>query len=565
MASPVFPAPPSSVPPTPTAELDRKLDRLRAAKDAWVQLPRKEKVALLREVMQRLQGEGPAWAGTLARIKGFDPESPASGEAWLDGPVIVARNLRQYIELLEHDGHPKPAGLRQRADGQWVAQVFPRNLFDKLLLDQWVAEVWIEKGKAPSQGAMVNAKPAKGRVGLVLGAGNMGFLAPCDALYKLIFEHEVVIMKMNPVLEAGGPHLEKIFAPFIERGFLEVCYGAGDVGAYLTAHADVESLHITGSNRTYDAIVWGAAPDEQAQRKKSGEKKIDKPFSAELGGVGPVLVVPGAWRDKDLRYQASHVLATMANNASFACVAGKVLVLAKDWPQKDRFLELLREEMARTAPRKAYYPGAAERHRAFVERYPKAEVLGEAPEGALPWTLVANVPAQKDEYALTHEAFCTVIAQVELPGQSGEDFLPGAVDFANDVVWGTLGAQVIVDPETQTRMGARFENELARLRYGVIGVNVWSGAGGGLTEVAWGAYPGHSPEDIQSGMGKVHNGFGFDFPEKSVIRGPFRPRMKHVYFHGYRTLNQVGATMLKAEQDPSLLRIPKLAAAALRG
>lgn len=565
MSSPAFPTPPSSVPPTTTAELDRKLARLREHRDAWVLLPRSEKIALLHATMERIQAEGPAWAATLARIKGFDPDSPGAGEAWLDGPVIVARNLRQYIELLEHDGHPKPAGLRQRADGQWVAQVFPRNLFDKLLLDRWVAEVWIEKGKPPSQGAMVNAKPAKGRIGLVLGAGNMGFLAPCDALYKLVFEHEVVIMKMNPVLEAGGPHLERILAPFIERGFLEVCYGAGDVGAYLTSHVDVESLHITGSNRTYDAIVWGGTADEQRERKAAGTKKNDKPFSAELGGVGPVLVIPGQWSDKDLRFHAAHVLATMANNASFACVAGKVLILASDWPQKDRFLELLRAEMARTPARKAYYPGASERHKAFLEHYPKAEVLGEAKDGALPWTLIPNVPAKKDEYALTQEAFCTVIAHVELPGKSAEEFLPAAVDFANDVVWGTLGANVVIDPATQARLGARFEDELARLRYGTIGVNVWSGAGGGLTELAWGAYPGHSPHDIQSGMGKVHNGFGFDFPEKSVIRGPFRPRMKHVYFHGYRTLNQVGATMLKAEQDPSLLRIPKLAAAALRG
>ncbi len=565
MSSPAFPAPPSSVPPTTTAELDRKLARLRAHKDAWVQLPRKEKIALLRATMELLQAEGPAWAATLARIKGFDPETPGAGEAWLDGPVIVARNLRQYIELLEHDGHPRPAGLRQRPDGQWVAQVFPRNLFDKLLLDRWVAEVWIEKGKAPSQGALVNAKPAGGRIGLVLGAGNVGFLAPCDALYKLVFEHEVVILKMNPVNEAGGPHLEKVFAPFIERGFVELCYGAGDVGAYLATHADVETLHVTGSNRTYDAIVWGGAPDEQRERKATGTKANDKPFSAELGGVGPLIVVPGEWSESDLRYQASHVLATMANNASFICVAGKALILSKDWPQKDRFLELLREEMARTPARKAYYPGAAARHQEFLQRYPKAEVFGDAPAGALPWTLIPNVPAQRGEYALTNEAFCSVIAHVEIPGKTAEEFLPAAVDVANDVVWGTLGANVVIDPATAARLGSRFEDELARLRYGTIGVNVWAGAGAGLTELAWGAYPGHSPDDVQSGIGKVHNAFAFDFPEKSVVRGPFRPRIKHVYFHGHRTLDRVGAAMLKAEQNPSLLHIPKLAAAALRG
>lgn len=565
MSSPAFPAPPSSVPPTPTAELERLVARLRDRADAWVQLPRKDKVVLLRQVMKNLQAEGPAWAETLCRIKGLQFHSPDAGEAWLDGPVVLARNLRQYIELLEAEGRPQHAGLRQRKDGQWIAQVFPRNLFDKLLLDRWVAEVWIEKGKAPSQGAMVNAKPAKGRVGLVLGAGNIGFLAPSDALYKLVFEHEVAIVKMNPVNEAGGPHLEKVFAPLIEQGFLAFVYGGGDVGGFLATHTDIATLHVTGSNRTYDAIVWGPTLEEQTRRKASGDKVVAKPFSAELGGVGPVLVVPGEWTDKDLRFQAAHVLATMAHNASFDCVAGKVLVLAKDWPQRDRFLELLREEMARTAPRKGYYPGAKDRHRAFLDKYPKAELFGEPKEGAVPWTLLPGVPAAKGEYALTHEAFCTVIAEVTLPGKSAEEFLPAAVDFANDVVWGTLSCNILIDPDTESRLGARFEDEVARLRYGTVGINVWTGACAGLTELAWGAFPGHTPEDVQSGIGKVHNGFAFDFPEKSTVRGPFRPRIKHIYFHGHRTLNQVGAAMLRVEENPSLLRLPKVAAAALRG
>lgn len=565
MASPVFPTPPSSVPPTSREELDLKLARLREGRDPWVQLPRKEKIALLRQVMELLQREGPAWAETLARIKGLQFHAAEGGEAWLDGPVILARNLRQYIELLEADGRPKPASLRQRRDGRWIAQVFPRNLFDKLLLDQWSAEVWIEKGQAPSQGALVNARPEKGRIGLVLGAGNVGFLAPCDALYKLVFEHEVVIVKMNPVNEAGGAHLERIFAPLIERGFVAFAYGGADVGGHLIHHADVEALHVTGSNRTYDAIVWGSTAEEQAQRKKSGEKKVEKPFSAELGGVGPILVVPGEWTDRDLRHQAKHVLATVAQNGSFNCVAGKVLVLSKDWPQKERFLEELRAEMARTPPRKGYYPGARDRQQNFLKHYPKAELFGEAGPEVVQWTLLPNVPAQAGEYALVNEAFCTVIAEVELPGKTAEEFLPAAVDFANDVVWGTLSAQILVDPATLARLGERLDDEIGRLRYGTVGVNLWTGACVGLTELAWGAYPGHSPEDVQSGIGKVHNSFAFDHPEKSVVRGPFRPRIKFPYFHDHQTLDGVSATMLEAEQHPTLWKIPKLAYYALRG
>ena len=82
--------------------------------------------------------------------------------------------------------------------------------------------------------------------------------------------------------------------PLIEQGFAALVYGGADVGAHLCNHSRVKSIHITGSDKTYDAIVWGTDDGVEA-RKASRERINHRPVSAELGCVTPVFVVPGQW------------------------------------------------------------------------------------------------------------------------------------------------------------------------------------------------------------------------------------------------------------------------------
>lgn len=86
---------------------------------------------------------------------------------------------------------------------------------------------------------------------------------------------------------------------FVERGILRFVAGAADVGAALCRHPEVDDIHLTGSDRTYDAIVFGPG-SEGAARKATGERQLDKPVSAELGNVSPVIVVPGRWSAADM-------------------------------------------------------------------------------------------------------------------------------------------------------------------------------------------------------------------------------------------------------------------------
>jgi len=49
------------------------------------------------------------------------------------------------------------------------------------------------------------------------------------------------------------------------------------------------------------------------------------------------------------------------------------------------------------------------------------------------------------------------------------------VEFSNDVLPGTLGATIVIDPKTRKTNAVAFEEAISDLRYGDIGINGWSG------------------------------------------------------------------------------------------
>ncbi len=560
---------------TPADEIERRVARVAARKDAWVTTSIADRLALLRRCMDGVLAAAPRWVLGGCRVKGIDPESPLAGEEWLAGPWTTLRNLRLLVAALSAGGAPRPPRVWAREDGQRVAQVFPATLLDRILFTGFHAEVWIEPGKPPTQGAIYRAPraegaAAKGKVALVLGGGNVSSIPPMDVLYKLFVEDEVVVLKINPVNDFIGPILEEAFRPLVDDGLFAIVHGGGEAGALLANHPSVDTLHVTGSDRTYDAIVWGP-PEGRAEAKARGARQNTRPFSAELGCVTPILVVPGPWSEGDLRFQARQIAGSVVQNASFNCNAGKVLTVARGWLQKDALLREVRAALARTPTRAAYYPGAKERWRGFIERYPQAEQLGDARGGgaggagedALPWTFIPDVPARAGEHALTTEAFCGVLAQVELDATDPAAFLEQAVRFANEACWGTLSVTVLIHPSTMRDHADAFARAVAELRYGGVGVNCWSAVLYALGSTSWGAFPGHTPEDIRSGTGVVHNAMLFDHPQKSVVYAPFRIRPTPAWFPDHPKLARLGRGLTELEAHPSVGRLLRVLAAAL--
>ena len=566
MTSPQFAEPQQSVPPTRTAEVDAKVDRLASKKGDWLKVGIPERISYLRQCIDGVLAVADAWVADGCRAKGIAEGDSLVGEEWVVGPWQTIRNARLLILALEQAGQPK-VPVKKRPDGQLVAKVFPLDLKDKLAFGGYSGELWIEPGKPATQGATYREPRTEGagRVALVLGAGNVSSIGPMDALYKLYVDNEVVILKMNPVNAWVGPHLERAFKSLIDDGYLAVVYGGADVGAHLAEHPKVDTLHVTGSYRTYDAIVWGSDPAERERRKAADDPKNRRPFTAELGCVTPVMVVPGPWSEADMDFQARQVAGMVAQNGSFNCNAAKVVIVAKGWPQREAFLAKIEQQLTSTPARKAYYPGAEDRYKAFLEHYPAARAVGPTGDKVVPWTIIPDVPPTKGEYALTNEAFCGVLALVTLDVTSPTAFMAKATEFANESCWGTLSCTILVHPATERDFPEDLDRMVSQLRYGGIGINCWAAMVYALVSTTWGAFPGHSPKDIQSGSGVVHNALLFDHPQKSVARAPFRIFPKPVWFADHKNLAKMGRKLTFMEASPSYGKLVGVAVEALKG
>jgi aldehyde dehydrogenase (NAD(P)+) len=486
-------------------QLDRDLETLDASKDAWARLPIEHKIDMFEALKRSVHAVAEEWALTASRAKGIAPGSPLEGEEWITGPWGVLHALSCYIRTLRGIAKtgmcPVPRAHR-RPDGRTVVKVFPRHIIRDTVLGSGVsAEVWMQPGVSPQDvrneaGSFYRQTHPQGRVSLVLGAGNIASIAPLDVLYKMIADGSVCLLKMNPLNEYLGPILERAFASFVDAGFLRFTYGGADVGSYLCAHDLIADIHITGSEATHAAIVAAAG-----NRKR---------ITSELGNVSPTIVLPGPWSEDDLRHQALHIATQKAHNAGFNCVAAQVLIVPKDWKYTQTLPPAILDVFERMEQRPEYYPGASQR-RAALAHY--AQGLR---------TIVRVSPDEIEQPAFTTETFSGVLACVELEGDT-ETYLKRAVEFANTRLRGTLGANLIAHPATMKAHALAIDNAICALRYGTIGINVWTGAGFLIAEAPWGAYPGHTLEDAGSGIGVVHNAYLLERTEKTVLRAPFTP------------------------------------------
>lgn len=505
---------------------ERDIAELRTGLRSWNHLTLDQRARLLGRVRSSVAASATDWAAVAAAAKGLDERHPLRGEEWLSGPYAVLVALDAQISSLRalRDGRTPLDGLElgTAPGGRITVPAFPATRADALLLSGFTAQVWLRPGvtadDARATAGLGQRTPGDGgQVGLVLGAGNVTAIPVLDVLYELIAGNRVSILKLNPTMDALAPIFRRALAPLISAGFLRIVTGDGAVGAALTSHPGIDHVHVTGSEATFEAIVWGTG-EEAERRRRDGDPAMTKPITAELGGVSPVIVVPGEWTAADLRFQAEHVVTMRLQNAGHNCIAGQVVVISRDWAQRGAFLSELRDAYLRAPNRPTWYPHAPERVAEVAASTPVAETYDGGGERVL---MVLDV--DQDTSALeTTEYFAPVLGVIDLPG-TGQTFLDAAVGYANDRLTGTLGANVLIDPRTRVSLGAGFEDAIAELRYGAIAINAWTGFNFLLANGTWGAFPGGTLEDVGSGIGIVHNALLLDGVERTVVHGPFRP------------------------------------------
>lgn len=563
-------------PPSTPQQLDAAVARVRDGARSFAKLSLDQRIALARAMQEGWMRVAARAVAAGCRAKHIPGGTAAEAEEWATGPWGIVRQLRfvrESLRALKNSGNTPIGPIASTLDGRVSVRVFPSNSIDRTLFKGISADVHMSDGVSKEDVDATRARFYKaaehdGRVVVVLGAGNIAAIGPMDVITKLFNEGKACVLKMNPVNAYLGPYIEEAFNEAIKHGYLGVVYGGAEQGRHLVYHEDIDEVHITGSDKTHDLIVWGPPGPEREARTHRRDPVLKKPITSELGNISPVILVPGPYTDKELRFQAEDAAAYFTMNASFLCNAAKFLVSPSGWSASDAWLGKIQDVCAATPSRYAYYPGSEDRFQALTHGRANVTRVGDTRPGTLPWTFLTGLDATASADPLfTTEPFCSVISEARVGSADPIEFLESAVNFANQKLWGTLSATIVVHPKTlaDSRLNEAVERAIARLRYGTVAVNGFAGLSFAFAAPPWGAYPGATLDDIQSGRGFVHNTSMLEGVEKVVLRCPLTTFPKPGYFPSHRTAHKMMPHIVAMEEHASWRNVPAIVAAAMRG
>ena len=569
--------------PKPMPDYDAAVAAVKSGATEWARSSVADRITVLLEIKDALLTVSEAWAETAARKKLIPEGSPLAGEEWISGPYAVMGGCNGLIHTLQAmQGKAFLASLKKRttASGQLAVKVCPDSIWDRLLLSGVTAEVWMQDGVTADNLAQHTASAydipeadRDGKVSVVLGAGNIAAIAPLDCFQKLFLEHQTVVLKLNPVNDYLYDVLSVALRPLIDRNALRIVKGDGAAGAYLCTHPDVDELHITGAGSTHDLIVWGQGAEGEAA-KKAGKPSNTRRITSELGAVCPTIVVPGPWTDADIAFQGEHIATQKLHNSGFNCIACQVLVMPKTWDKSNALMASV-ENAIQTSTRLPYYPMAENRMEEFSGH---ADNVISMKRGKAPAVVRNEIRDGEDAWFEHNEVFAPAMSTYQIDETDPETYLRKAIAYANDRLHGTLGGNILIHPKTIRAIGKKkFEEIVSEFRYGCIGINAWTGVGFLLTQTPWGAFPGHTLDDVQSGIGFVHNTFMFDKPERTIVRQPWRPFPRGLasgdlymlprppWFITNKKQHKVGRLLTNFQHSPSFLKLPRIFLNALLG
>ena len=537
--------------------MDLCVARLRDSARSFAALSIARRLELLRAMRSGYARTVPRSVEACCLAKRIILGTPLEAEEWFLGPWPVLRHFRLLIEALSalRRRHAMPlVDLGRTVDGRLSVEVFPGSTLDSLLLPGARAEVHMRAGIGDaellaSRGKFYKHGLEAGSVVLVLGAGTAAGAPIQDVLTKMFNEGKVCLLKLHPLNAYLGPLVEEAFAEAIARNFLHVVYGYREEGSYVSHHPAIDEIHLSGPPETHEQLLHG------------------KVITSELGGVAPVLIVPGPYLDRQLAFQAQALAGAMVHNAAVNCHTPRLLVTPRGWTQRDAFLRHLEEALALAPLRMAYYPGTAERWEEMTARRTELRTIGARVAGMLPWTIVPDLdPTRRWEPLFTAESFCPVLGEVAVGSTDPLDYLQQAVEFVNERVWGTLSVTVIVHPLTQadTRLSSAVERAIAQLRYGAVGVNAWPALLSTIGSAPWGGHPSSTSGDVQSGLGWVHNAVMLEDIEKAVIRQPITLQLKPAYAPGHRSAEALLRRVTAVERGAGWAGLPGVLEAAIR-
>ena len=498
-------------------DIDRFITTLRTKSKEFNSISNVQLASMLEETISNIKEVAFFWATICSDNKGTT-KTPAEGEEWLGGPFASVLATQYYIKSLTNDDDLVEKKYNSEENSY---KVFPNSFTERITFPFIDAKVIFNKSmsfedinKYRGFSKRYDIDPS---ITLVLGAGNFSSIPYLDVLYHLITRKSVILLKLNPVNEYLKPVFEKVFQSFIERGYIIVTTGNIDESKYMANHPGINNIHLTGSDKTFEDIVYGRELTEKERKSKSLSKINNKPITSELGNVTPIIIHPGKWSTSDIKYQARKIVTAKLNNNGFNCIAAQVVVLPDGWGQTDTLIKFVKHYMSKAKERKAYYPESIER----LERLEKDK--GYERVNALS-CVTPHLTREIKAYSKFEidEVWSSTIYFKKIEYTSVEDFANKAIDYCNDELWGNLGVSVIIKDHDK-KFNKHITNlYIENLNYGTVAINEWAAIGYIIPQLPWGGFPGNRDNDIQSGQSVVHNSMLFESPLKGVVNTKFR-------------------------------------------
>lgn len=499
-------------------DIDRNISKLRVNSTGFLNLDESTLVTMLEQVIENIKTISYYWATLSSEKKGILSKSK-EGEEWIGGPFACIFAIQYFIETIQNKDDLDKS---KYDDTDKSYKVFPTKNIEKLLFPYLEGEIRFAKNLNFNQineyrgfaNRFVKIEP---KITLVLGAGNVSSIPVLDALFHMIAYKSVIYLKLNPVNDYLLPIFTQVFDPFITRGFMIITQGDMHASRYLTQHDAFQQIHLTGSNYTYENIVYGKVLSDKERSLKTYPKINKKPITSELGNVTPIIVHPGNWSRSEIRHQAKKIVTAKLNNSGFNCIAAQVIVLPKDWRHTQKLKNDIKHYLKKVGDTTSYYPGSSENLNELIEtnNYEQINNL----TCSTPF-LLADLDLEK-EYG-NKEVWSTALYFKELSFSSYEDFAVKAIDYVNNELWGNLGVTVLIKNFKKGTNKLILKNYVDELKYGTVAINEWSALGFVIPSLPWGGYPGNRDNDIQSGQGYVHNSNLFESPQKGIVYSKFR-------------------------------------------
>ena len=498
-------------------DIDRFITTLRTNSKEFNSISNVQLASMLEETISNIKEVAFFWATICSDNKGTT-KTPAEGEEWLGGPFASVLATQYYITSLTNEDDLSEKKFNGEENSY---KVFPNNFIERLTFPFIDAKVYFNKSMSFDDinryrgfSKRYDFDPS---ITLVLGAGNFSSIPYLDVLYHLITRKSVILLKLNPVNEYLKPVFEKVFQTFIERGYIIVTTGNIDESKYMATHSGINHIHLTGSDKTYEDIVYGRELTLKEKKSKAISKVNNKAITSELGNVTPIIIHPGKWSTSDIKYQARKIVTAKLNNNGFNCIAAQVVVLPDGWGQTDTLIKFVKHYMNKAKDRKAYYPESIER----LEKLEKDK--GYERVNALT-CVTPHLTREIKSYSKYEidEVWSTTIYFKKIEYSTIEEFANKAIDYCNDELWGNLGVSVIVK-DHERKFNKHITNlYIDKLNYGTVAINEWAAIGYIIPQLPWGGYPGNRDNDVQSGQSVVHNSMLFESPLKGVVNTKFR-------------------------------------------